>query len=902
MILKGNLHAHGMKLIGYMLSAEKGEAAEFVAIRGFDYFHHDPEVAADIMQGMAAENSKSPKPFFHGHLRTDPHERLSDAQWMQAIDRMERQAGFSGQPRFVTQHLNPKTGERHFHVAWFRFDSERGGVIDPGLFKNKFKQEARKIEKDFALRELSNDRRPHDLARAGTRNELEEARRLGTDVKAIRSGILDCFEKSDNGRSFAAAIRAHGMELVNGDRRDCFVVVDQAGGQHALNKKLTGMTLAEIRSRLADLDRTQLPSVDQAQEMQRARQAVRDAARAAEQVKDGRAADGQGRDDRPTSGPQSAPSAFAKATADRQPEIKPLGKTAGEIRLAWQTTKTPDQFAQALEDRGLILVHVSREEAEKSWRAAAFHKAIGRQSRTLREGFAVVDQRGNVTRIDQRTTGDHLEEIKKRIDRIDKDQLVSVDEAKETQREVNRAEWLEKKQAERAQERIKEPVTGARAEIRAAWTQSRDPGSSPGQALDQTRSDGARLEEALAVRGFAIARVTPNEAYQSERTSAFAKEIDNRAPVLKEGEIVAVNGFGSVYRLDERSTGQLRGEIDARLAGIDVLPSVTEAKQQQREASRTEWIEQRRDDEDKARPATAIEQKIIDCRETARLSGAQIGQGEEWKTVRGPEAFAARLEQAGLAIVRVTASDIEALAELRAEENLAREIARTNGEAYRTQHFADRLEEGDIAAVTRQGDVYELNSHRLDLAGIAASLESPFRDGAIADVAPLPSITDARVAFLIERNAEAALREEARDEAHEARLDRNAAWDAESETSHAVAEAERDTRDVTDAAEDMVDGAAAGIGRIVEKAIAGALNFLADMFAPAPPPTKEQAKHMREDAEFRRDLAAWAAEQAAEANRQDDARRKQRAAEREAEEEERARQYQRERERERDRS
>ena len=58
--------------------------------------------------------------------------------------------------------------------------------------------------------------------------------------------------------------------LANGDRRDCFVVVDQAGGQHALNKKLTGQTLAETRARLADLDRGQLPSVEQAQEIQRA--------------------------------------------------------------------------------------------------------------------------------------------------------------------------------------------------------------------------------------------------------------------------------------------------------------------------------------------------------------------------------------------------------------------------------------------------------------------------------------------------------------------------------------------------------------------------------------------------------------------------------------------------------
>ena len=114
MILKGNLHAHGMKLISYVLSAEKGEAAEFVAMRGFDYFHHDPEVAADIMQGMAAENSKSPKPFFHGHLRTDPNERLTDAQWMEAIDRLERRHGFSDQPRMVSFTAIPKPARGTF--------------------------------------------------------------------------------------------------------------------------------------------------------------------------------------------------------------------------------------------------------------------------------------------------------------------------------------------------------------------------------------------------------------------------------------------------------------------------------------------------------------------------------------------------------------------------------------------------------------------------------------------------------------------------------------------------------------------------------------------------------------------------------------------------------------------
>ena len=80
---------------------------------------------------------------------------------------------------------------------------------------------------------------------SGTEKVLEQIRRLGTNVREIRTVILDSLEQSDNGRAFKAALEERGLMLANGDRRDCFVVVDQEAGHHALNKKLTGMTLAE---------------------------------------------------------------------------------------------------------------------------------------------------------------------------------------------------------------------------------------------------------------------------------------------------------------------------------------------------------------------------------------------------------------------------------------------------------------------------------------------------------------------------------------------------------------------------------------------------------------------------------------------------------------------------------
>jgi hypothetical protein len=166
--------------------------------------------------------------------------------------------------------------------------------------------------------------------------------------------------------------------------------------------------------------------------------------------------------------------------------------------MAWGITRHRgvDAFAEEIAKRDLIPVYVSREEAADSYRAREFAKAIGRQNRALREGFAVVDRRGNVTRIDQRTTGDLWEEIQKRLGGIDRADLMSVDEAKAAQRDANRAEFRAKKQAERAQERVNEPIGKTGGDIRTAWTLSRD--------AENPARDAEQLTEALAARGLGL--------------------------------------------------------------------------------------------------------------------------------------------------------------------------------------------------------------------------------------------------------------------------------------------------------------------------------------------------------------------------------------------------------------
>lgn len=296
MIAKGKIRGAGAQLARYLMTGEKGEVAELAMTRGLDEYG-DPVLAFDAFEQIAEANTRSTKPFFHGHIRLAPGEQLADGQWMEAFERMEQRLGFSGQPCIVSFHTDLETGEKHLHAAWFRVDLETMQAIDPGLYKNHLMQLSRTLEREFELREVSNTRQPDDRARAANQNEYEESKRLEMDVRAIRTAILDCLEHADSGRAFKAALEERSLMLANGDRRDCFVVIDEAGGHHALNKKLTGMTLAEIRERLADLDRTQLPGVEQAQALQREQHHQHEIDRAAEQEMQAARAAAQGRVD-----------------------------------------------------------------------------------------------------------------------------------------------------------------------------------------------------------------------------------------------------------------------------------------------------------------------------------------------------------------------------------------------------------------------------------------------------------------------------------------------------------------------------------------------------------------------------------------------------------------------------
>jgi len=260
MIAKGTTHNNGAKLADYMTTAKPGERAELWQLRGFA--SDDIKEAFRSVHVIAAA-TQCEKPLFHVQVRNPEGEALTREQWERVADRIESKLGYSDQPRAIAFHRDEDTLHEHMHIAWSRIDAESMTAQPLPFFKLRLKEVCRELEGELNLTPVRNERESPVMA--PSRDQDEQARRLGVDVRKVRQTIRDCWERSDNGDSFRAALADEGLTLAKGDRRD-YIVIDHEGGMHALGKRVLGTTAAETRGRMADLDREQLPTVEQARE------------------------------------------------------------------------------------------------------------------------------------------------------------------------------------------------------------------------------------------------------------------------------------------------------------------------------------------------------------------------------------------------------------------------------------------------------------------------------------------------------------------------------------------------------------------------------------------------------------------------------------------------------------
>jgi hypothetical protein len=255
MILKASQRAGAKQLAVHLLREDDNDHIEIHEIRGF--------AAADLKGALreayaVSRGTRCRQYLFSVSLNPPENEKVPIAAFEQAINAIEARVGLKGQPRVIVFH--EKNGRRHAHCVWSRIDADALKAVNLPHFKLKLKDISRDlyIEHGWKMPEglvKSEERNPLNFSR----EEWQQARRIGRDPRTIKEIFQDCWAISDSRKAFQNALEGRGYYLAKGDRRG-FVAVDYNGEIYSVTR-WTGIKTKDVAARLGDPD--DLPSVDE---------------------------------------------------------------------------------------------------------------------------------------------------------------------------------------------------------------------------------------------------------------------------------------------------------------------------------------------------------------------------------------------------------------------------------------------------------------------------------------------------------------------------------------------------------------------------------------------------------------------------------------------------------------
>jgi hypothetical protein len=429
----------------HLKNLEENERAELKQIRGLKATNLKEALLE--MQEEAAVLPRLKNFMYHADFNPRAHERLTEKEWERAFEIFEKQRGIpEGTPRIVYEH--EKEGRVHRHVIWSRLDVKNMRAFPDGLDWEVAHKAARKIEWELGLQRTIGplDREPGTPRppRAPKAWEMYRAMKTGIDPRDITAQVTELFHQSDNGKAFHAALEEHGYRLATGRRG--LLILDSAGKEHSLAKRIDGTSTKELNAFMRDVDRGALPTVEQAKEQYRERkiagleadratvqreieweEALAKAAIEKEKNERRFVEPGQGRT-REQGGreikrwpvkppePERVWASFEEAKKEAAHNARPekLRGPAAEIWKAWTNSESAKTYREALDEKGIALAVVTKDEAARSHREAAFAREIGRVKPRYREGEIVVVTKPGLLR---HSNGEYVEPS--RVHRID---------------------------------------------------------------------------------------------------------------------------------------------------------------------------------------------------------------------------------------------------------------------------------------------------------------------------------------------------------------------------------------------------------------------------------------------------------------------------------------------------
>lgn len=230
-----------MQLSAHLLNEEDNDHVTVHELRGFV----SDNLSGALMEAYGISRGTKCQRFLYSLSLSPPQsENVPVSIFEDTIDRIEKQLGFSGQPRAIVFH--EKEGRRHAHCVWSRIDVQSMTAIDPSYDKLQLRDLSRSIymEQKWKMpRGLMNsdERDPLNFTMA----EWQQARRNGLDPRTIKATIQECWAASDSKSAFAAVLRERGYYLAKGDKRGA-VVVDWRGEVYAV-ARMAGIKTKEVK-------------------------------------------------------------------------------------------------------------------------------------------------------------------------------------------------------------------------------------------------------------------------------------------------------------------------------------------------------------------------------------------------------------------------------------------------------------------------------------------------------------------------------------------------------------------------------------------------------------------------------------------------------------------------------
>ena len=271
MILKGGSRGTPKQLAYHLQRVDTNERVVILELKG---------ALSDTLEGAfydwqtMSEGTRGKRGLYH--LNIDPHERytMTPEQWARCVEVAEEELKLQGQPRAVVMH--EKHGRQHIHVVWCRTDFEKCILKRDNNNYLAHERASKKLELEFGHEPVPGKHAKRDrqmqaeFPRAKFNHaEWQQAERGALDADERMRLIRALHSETANGQEFKKALEGAGFVLAQGDRG--YMVVDPFGDHSVLSRNLKHLRKAGVDALMADVPLSELPTLEDAKELQKDR-------------------------------------------------------------------------------------------------------------------------------------------------------------------------------------------------------------------------------------------------------------------------------------------------------------------------------------------------------------------------------------------------------------------------------------------------------------------------------------------------------------------------------------------------------------------------------------------------------------------------------------------------------